>query len=179
MFSNRKQFVLLCGAMFLLALSVRFLTWQDNYRDIWKVQTSVTDSYKDSARQLLAGDLKTFARDLNHFGHPPGYPIVLAGILKVAGESDTAIHAVQILFDAIAVVLLCMIASELARFAIAVIAALLAAISPQFAYFSVLFLPDSLSVVPILAAIYFLVRARRDPRLVNLLIAGALIGVSC
>ena len=177
--SNRKQFVLLCGAIFLVALGVRFLTWQDNYRDIWKVQTSVSDGYKDSARQLLSGDFKTFVSDINHFGHPPGYPILLAAIFKVAGESNTAIHVVQILFDAIAVVLFFLIALELAPFAVAVIAGLLAAISPQFAYFTLLLLPDSLVIVPILAATYFLIRARRKPRLINFLMAGALIGVSC
>jgi hypothetical protein len=171
--------VLFCGAIFLVALGVRFLIWQDNYRDIWKVQSSVSEGYKDSAKQLSAGDFKTFVSDINHFGHPPGYPILLAGIFKTAGESDTAIHVVQIIFDAIAVVLLFMIALKLVPFAVAVIAALLAAISPQFAYFSVLLLPDSLVVVPILAAIYFLIRARRDPRLINFLIAGALIGLSC
>jgi hypothetical protein len=69
-------------AIFLLSALVRFLTWQDNYRDIWKVQTSVTEGYKDSARQLVAGDFRTFVSDINHFGHPPGYPI-----FKVAGES--------------------------------------------------------------------------------------------
>jgi hypothetical protein len=171
--------VLFCGAIFLLALGVRYLTWQDNYRDIWKVQTSVSEGYKDSARQLAAGDFKTFVSDINHFGHPPGYPILLAAIFKLAGESDTAIHVVQIFFDAVAVVLLFMIALELVPLAVALIAALLAAISSQFAYFSVLLLPDSLVVVPILAAIYFLIRARHNPRLLNFLIAGALIGVSC
>lgn len=177
--SNRKQFVLLCVALFLVALGVRFLTWQDNFRDIWKVQTSVSDGYKDSARQLLYGDFKTFVSDINHFGHPPGYPILLAAIFNVAGESDTAIQVVQIIFDAIAVVLLFLIALKLAPYPVAVIAALLAAISPQFAYFPQLLLPDSLIVVPILAAIYFLIRARRDPRLINFFIAGALIGISC
>lgn len=165
--------------LILLALGVRYLTWQDNYREIWKVQSSVSDGYKDSARQLARGDFKTFVSDINHFGHPPGYPILLAAIFKVAGESDTAIQVVQILFDAIAVVLLFLIALELVPYGVAVIAAILAAISPQFAYFSVLLLPDSLVVAPILAAIYFLTRARRDPRLINFFIAGALIGISC
>lgn len=36
--SNSKQFVLFCGAIFLVTLGVRFLTWQDNYHDIGKVQ---------------------------------------------------------------------------------------------------------------------------------------------
>lgn len=170
---------LLCCAIFLIALGVRFLTWQDNYREIWKVQSSVSEGYKDSARQLAGGDFKTFVSDINHFGHPPGYPILLAAIFKVAGESDTAIQVVQIFFDAIAVVLLLLIALELVPYGVAVIAAILAAISPQFAYTSVVLLPDSLVVAPILAAIYFLIRARRNPRLINFFIAGALIGISC
>ena len=49
---TRKQLVLFCGVIFLLALAVRLLTWQDNARDIWKVQTSVVEGYRDSARQL-------------------------------------------------------------------------------------------------------------------------------
>ena len=85
----------------------------------------------------------------------------------------------QILCDAIAVVLLFLIALELFPVGVAVIAALLAAISPQFAYFSVLLLPDSLVVVPLLLAVYFLLRARRDQRWLNFAIAGALIGLSC
>jgi hypothetical protein len=176
---TRQHVVLTCGAIFLLALTVRFLTWQDNYRDIWQVQTSVTEGYTDSARQLLSGDFKTFASDINHFGHPPGYPILLAAIFKVAGQSNTAIHVVQILLDALAVVLLFVIALELFPLSVAAIAGFLAAISPQFAYFSVLFLPDSLVVVPILLAVCFLLRARRDPRLLNFVLAGAFIGLSC
>jgi Dolichyl-phosphate-mannose-protein mannosyltransferase len=177
--NNGKHLVLFCGVIFLLALTVRFLTWQDNRRDIWKVQTSVTDGYKDSARQLIGGNFKTFAGDINHFGHPPGYPILLAAIFKIAGESDTAIHAVQIFCDVLAVVLLFLITLELFPTAVALIAALLAAVSPQFAYFSVLLLPDSLVVLPILLAVYILLRARKNPRLVNFIIAGALIGISC
>lgn len=175
----RLRFLCVLVAIFLLAALVRFLTWQDNYRDIGKVQTSVTEGYKDSARQLVAGDFRTFVSDVNHFGHPPGYPIVLAVIFKVAGESNTAIQSVQILCDVTAVVLLFMIAWELFPFMVAVIAGLLAAVSPQFAYFSVLLLPDSLVVVPILLGVYLLLRARRNPRLLNFVVAGACIGLSC
>lgn len=177
--TTRKYFLLSCGVIVVLALTVRFLTWQDNRRDIWKVQTSVTEGYKDSARQLLAGEFKTFVSDINHFGHPPGYPILLAAIFKIAGDSNTAIHVVQILADVAAVILLFLIALELFPVGVAFIAALLAAISPQFAYFSVLLLPDSLVVAPILLAVYIIVRARHNPRLFEFVVAGALIGLSC
>jgi hypothetical protein len=56
---------------------------------------------------------------------------------------------------------------------------MLAAFSPQFAWNSVLVLPDSLAVLPILLAVYCLTRAAKNPRLVTFLIAGALVGVSC
>jgi hypothetical protein len=170
--------VLICGLV-VLAFGVRFLTWQDNYRDIGKVQTSVTDGYKDSARQLAAGDLKAFTDDINHLGHPPGYPIFLAAIFKTFGESDTAIQSVQIVLDVAAVVLLFLIALELLPLTAAAICGFLAAISPQFAYFSVVLLPDSLVVPPILLAIYLLIRGRKKSRMANFAIAGALIGLSC
>lgn len=176
---TRRPFLIACLVIFVFALAVRFLTWQDNRYEIWRVQSSVTEGYKDSARQLVAGDFKTFVSDINHMGHPPGYSILLAGIFKVAGESDKAIHVVQIVCDALAVVLLFLVALELVSVATAMIAGLLAAISPQFAYFSVLFLPDSLAVLPILAAVYFLIRGRKQKRVLNFAIAGALIGVSC
>ena len=169
----------MCGVIFLLALGVRLLTWQDNSRDIWKVQTSVVEGYRDSARQLVIGDFKTFVSDINHFGHPPGYPILLAAIFKTVGESTAAIRIIQIGCDAVAVVVLFMIALELVPFAVAFIAGLLGAISPQFAYFSVLLLPDSLVALPILLAIYFIICARKHPRLLYFLVAGALAGVSC
>ncbi len=174
-----KSAFLLGLTLFALALGVRFLTWQDNRFEIWKVQTSVTEGYKDSAKQLLAGDFGTFVSDINHMGHPPGYSILLAGIFKVAGESNGAIHVVQIVCDALTVVVLFLIALELVPVAAAVVAGLLAAISPQFAYFSMLFLPDSLAVVPILLAVYFLIRGRKQNSVVYFALAGAMIGVSC
>ena len=170
---------MICLCIFFVALGVRFLTWQDNRYEIWKVQTSVTEGYKDSARQLAAGDFERFVGDINHMGHPPGYSILLAGIFKVAGESDSAIQIVQMVCDALAALLLFLIALELVPATAAIIAGLFAAISPQFAYFSVVVLPDSLAVTPILAAVYFLIRGRKQQRLLHFAIAGALIGVSC
>ena len=164
--------LIICGLV-LLALGVRFLTWQDNRRDIWKIQTSVTDGYKDSARQLASGNLKLFVSDINQMGHPPGYPILLAVIFKTFGDSDTAIQFVQIVMDCVSVVLLFLIALKVVPFTAAVLCGFLAAISPQFAYFSVVLLPDSLVVPPILLAVLLLIRGR------NFAIAGALIGVSC
>jgi 4-amino-4-deoxy-L-arabinose transferase-like glycosyltransferase len=62
---------------------------------------------------------------------------------------------------------------------ISLVAGLLAALSPQFAYFSILLLPDSLVVLPILMALYLIVKSRHQFKWSKLLIAGVLVGLSC
>jgi hypothetical protein len=152
---------------------------------VGKVQTAVTADYQRVAQLFRQGGITSFLSsasplgDLNTLGHPPGYSILLAGIFSVFGESNTAVQFVQIICDALAAVMIFLIVAELLPLSAAVVAGMLAAFSPQFAWNSVLLLPDSLAVLPILLAIYCLVRAVRRPRLVTFLITGALIGLSC
>src|SRR6185295_16928291 len=82
---NSRQTLLFCLTLFLFAFAIRTLTWQDDRLDAWKVQTSVTHRYKESARQLVNGEFKTFLTDIPRLGHPPGYPIVLAAIYRTVG----------------------------------------------------------------------------------------------
>jgi hypothetical protein len=103
----------------------------------------------------------------------------MAGIFSVFGESNTAVQFVQIICDSLAAVMILLIAAELLPFSAAIVAGMLAAFSPQFAWNSVLLLPDSLAVLPILLAVYCLARAVRKPRLATFIIAGLLVGVSC
>ncbi|MGI8735068.1 MAG: ArnT family glycosyltransferase [Pyrinomonadaceae bacterium] len=174
-----KQFFATCLLVFFVALGVRLLTWHDLRLEVWKVQTYVTSDYKYSAYLLARRDFKGFFYDINRMGHPPGYPILLGGIFKVAGDSDDAIELFQVAGDSLAAVVVFLIVFELLPFGAALIAGLLTALSPQFAYHSVLLLPDSLSVLPILLAVYFIVRVPKRPRLLAFALAGALIGVSC
>jgi len=176
---TRKQRILICLALFLFAFAIRTLTWQDNWLDALKVQTSVTHRYKESARQLVNGEFKTFLTDVPRLGHPPGYPIVLAAIFKTVGESDTFLQFLQITVDSVSVVVLFLISLELFSLSVSLIAAVLAGLSPQFAYFSVLLLPDSLIVLPILLAIYLVVKSRKQFKWTQLFLAGLLIGASC
>ncbi len=176
---SRKRLLVAGGVIFLIAFGVRFLSWQDNRRDVWRVETFVTAEYKDSAQRLLSGNLRAFLNNLDDMAHPPGYPLVLAGIFKAFGESDTAIEFVQIFCDSLAAVFVFLIAGELVSGCVAVVAGILAALSPQFAYYSVLLLPDSLAVLPILVAVYFLIRALKHPRLLSFALAGVFIGLSC
>lgn len=112
-------------------------------------------------------------------GHPPGYPLLLALVYKVAGESDSIVQFLQILVDALAAVMIFLIASELLHSTIAFIAGLFAALSPQFAWNSILLLPDTLAILPLLLAIYLFARWRTTTRLTRWFVIGVLIGLSC
>ncbi len=112
-------------------------------------------------------------------GHPPGYPILLALIYRLAGETDLATQLFQMICDSLAAVMIFLIAIELLPFSVGVIAGFMAAFAPQFSWNCILLLPDTLAAMPILIAIYIITRARPRPRWPSVLAAGALIGVSC
>jgi len=173
------------AAIFLLAFTVRIFSRQDTRLEVGKVQTWVSEDYRQAARFLLRdGFASFFSRqsplgDPNRLGHPPGYSFLLAVVYKVFGDGDAAVQFVQIVCDSAAAVVLFLIAAELLPAGVAATAGILVALSPQLSYNSVLLLPDSLAVLPILLAVYCIVRAMKRPRLLTLVIAGALVGVSC
>lgn len=183
--ARRRQTIIIGLIVFSVALGVRLLSWHDTRQEVWKVQTVVAEDYRRTARILKEGGLRVFfsrsspLADPNTLGHPPGYSILMALLFAVFGESDAAIQFFQIACDALAAVLIFLIVARLLPGSVAVIAGLLVALSPQFAWNSVLLLPDSLSVLPILLAIYCLARAYKRPRLLPFIAAGALVGLSC
>src|ERR1043166_6643860 len=174
-----------CALIFLLAFGVRVLSRQDTRFEVGKVQSGVTAAYEHMAQLLRQGGALSFFRpssplaDLNYLGHPPGYSILIAFVHSIFGDSDAGMQFVQITCDALAAVTIFLIVLELLPVSAALVAGLLAAFSPQFAWNSVLLLPDSVAVLPILLAVYFVLRGVRNPGLVPFVIAVALIGMSC
>jgi Dolichyl-phosphate-mannose-protein mannosyltransferase len=183
--TKRRRIILICSIIFLVAMGSRLLSWHDNRYEARKVQTAVTDGYKHTGRLLQQGGIKAFfsrdspLSDPNHLGHPPGYSILIAVIFGAFGESDAALQLTQILADAAASVVVFLIALALFNTQTATIAGALVALAPQFTYNSVMLLPDSLSVLPILLAVYFLIRAHKRPKLLTFIAVGALVGLSC
>jgi hypothetical protein len=183
--TDHRKTIITCAIIFFVALSARLLSWQDNRFEARKVQSEVTESYKHTGRLLQQGGIRSlFAADSplsdpNHLEHPPGYSMLIAVVFSLFGESDSALQIIQILADAAAAVVIFFIALALLNRTVATIAGLLVALAPQFTYNSVLLLPDSLTVLPILLAVFFLVQAYRRPRLINFIAAGALVGLSC
>ena len=182
---NLRHKFIISATIFLIAFGCRFLSWQDNRFEVRKVQTVVTEDYKRVARLLQQGGIRAFFSSTsplsnpNNLGHPPGYSILITAVFGLFGESDTALQIIQILADSLAAVVIFLLALAQLNTAIAAIAGLLVALAPQFTYNSVLLLPDSLTVFPILVAVYLLNWAIKRPRLITLAMAGALIGLSC
>jgi dolichyl-phosphate-mannose-protein mannosyltransferase len=179
----RHKRLAICIAIFLIAFGVRFLTWHDTRQEVGKVQYGVTADYKRIANMMRDGGVESFftstspLADPNTLGHPPGYSILLA--LTDSIYSNPRIQFLQITIDALSALMIFLIVAELFSLGTATVAGLLAAFAPQFAWNSVLLLPDTLAVFPILLAVYLLIRATKRPGLLNFIIIGALIGISC
>lgn len=172
-----------CVLVFLIAVGVRVLQWQDNYRE--SGLGSLAHRYLKQAGQILDGEGMLFPRNNDDptnaqlLVHPPGYPIFAAAVFKVFGNSRNALTIAQIIADGAATVMVVLIAAELFPFAAGVLAALLAALSPHLAHYSMFQLPDVLSALPLLVAIYIVARTFRSPRPLPIIAAGFSIGVSC
>jgi 4-amino-4-deoxy-L-arabinose transferase-like glycosyltransferase len=182
---SRRRALLTAFLIFLIAFAVRFTGWYYWRAEAIEVQSGVTANYKRLARLFVSEGITAFFQrgnamsDPDLLGHPPGYPFLLAVIYRISGESDAAIQMVQITADAVAAVILFFIAYELLGISVGLIASLLAGFSPQFTWNSLLLLPDTISVLPLLLAIYLVVLGRHNRSLSFPLLAGALIGASC
>lgn len=117
--------------------------------------------------------------DARLIAHPPGYSILLAAIYGLGRDEYKGLWLVQILCDSASALLIFLIGLEMLNWWVGLIASIMVALSPHLAYYSLLLTPDSLAVPPILLAMYLVTRALKRPRVIELILAGALIGVSC
>src|SRR5262249_130501 len=112
--------------------------------------------------------------------HAPGYGIFLGVIQKLFGGSYFTVQFLQNILNSFSAVLIFLIAALLISWRVGIVAGLLCAVSHHYSYYSNVILPDALCALPILLAIYLLVRTRRGkvrPVWVYIL-AGVLIGLS-
>ncbi|PYT03458.1 MAG: hypothetical protein DMF65_04165, partial [Acidobacteria bacterium] len=162
---GRRRRAVAFGLVFAVAFGVRLLCWRDARFEAAGVQTAVTQNYKHLARLLRENGAASFfdpastTSDPDLLGHPPGYPFILALVYKIFGDGDAAAQVLQIVCDSLAAALVLLIAAELLPFGVALVAGALAALAPQFCWNSVLLLPDTLAVLPVLLAVYLIARA--------------------
>ena len=187
-YSRRIQFGLFCACVFLLAVGVRLLHWHDSYVDIaqkgsWN--SDIARHYQSEARRMrdeggvLFPNSPVDPGDARLILHPPGYSALIAAIFALFGDSESRVRIAQVLLDAMSAVMILVIAAQLFPQAAATIAAALVALSPHLGYYTLWISPDTICVLPILAAVYFIIKASKRPRLVTIITAGALVGLSC
>lgn len=186
--SRRIHLAGICTAIFLLALGVRLLHWHDSYAEIaekgqWS--SGIARHYQSEARRMLDEGGILFPNrpvdpgDARLILHPPGYSAMIAAIFALFGDSESRVRMLQIIFDALSAVLVFFIAAEVLPSAAAFIAAPLVALSPHLGYYSLWISPDTLCVLPILVAVYLIIKASKRPRLITMMAAGAMVGLSC
>ncbi|HSO75124.1 MAG TPA: glycosyltransferase family 39 protein, partial [Blastocatellia bacterium] len=188
--SDGRRLAVAAAIVFVAATGVRVLHWQDSRADLERRVSMRTNLIKPYLREvnrmredgsILFASKPVESQDARMILHPPGYSMLLAAIGQKAesGNSYSRLRLVQIVCDATAAALVFLIAAQLFALPIAAISGMLVAFSPHLAFYSLWLSPDTLAVVPVLAAFYLIARNIRGPRLVTLIAAGALIGVSC
>src|SRR5918911_1651676 len=87
--TKSRRIIIACIIIFFVAFGCRLLSFQDNRFEARKVQTAVTEGYKQTGRLLQQGGISSFfsaespLSDPNHLGHPPGYPIFIAAVFSL------------------------------------------------------------------------------------------------
>ena len=188
--SQRLRLTLLCATVFILAGGVRLLHLKDRFTEIERgssLLTSIVKPYRQDALQLLEDRTFFASKNPDDGGatrlllHPPGYALLLLSIYGASEPSDSyrVLRLLQITADALASVMVLLIAAELFPVWVAAIGAMLVALSPHLAFYSLYLSPESLAVLPILVAVYLIIRARYRPRVWMIATAGVMIGLSC
>lgn len=182
---RRSRLIVAGTIIFVAALGVRLIHWQDYQLRIGADQDSLVSRYQQQAQRMLDGDGILYPTGYQQNSnaqllvHPPGYSVFIAMVSGLFGQSNDNLVRAQVICDSLAAVLVFVIALQLLPLAASAIGGLLVAFSPHLAQSSLMLLPESLAVLPILIAVFLLIRAKQQPRLVPILTAGAMIGVSC
>lgn len=118
--------------------------------------------------------------DTSILSHAPGYSIFLSAVYSVRSRSYFTVQLVQNAINSISPILIFLIAGNLISWRVGVVSGLLAAVSHHLSYYSNLVLSDSLCALPVLIAVYVLVRARfcRRASFGLYALAGLMIGLS-
>ncbi|HEU4388699.1 MAG TPA: glycosyltransferase family 39 protein [Blastocatellia bacterium] len=169
-------------------MTVRYLHWQDKHSEILWSRTSLIglfNRYKNDAIRMSSGGGVLYPAENPSDGdakllvYPPGYSLLIAVVTKVSANPYPILWIIQSVCDAFTAVVVFLIAAEMFKQAAGFIAALLVALSPHFAFYSLVLSPDTLPVLPVLIALWLIVRGIKRPHAVLFVTAGVLIGLSC
>jgi hypothetical protein len=179
-----------CAVLFCVAFGTRLLLWQDMRVETLQedsIATTLVGLYeKEASRMEEDGGVVFPSRsvdpgDARMLVHPPGYAVLLGWLYGTQHPTDHyfALRMIQVVCDSLAVSLLFVLAAELFPFGLALIAGLLAALSPHLSYYALWLSPDSLVIVPILLGVLFFVKASKRPKLLTVIASGICFGLAC
>jgi hypothetical protein len=145
----------------------------------------LTETYDARARLItegkgLLGPYDVSPRNTVWIAQAPAYSIFLSAVYSLFGRDFFKVQVVQNGVNSLSPILIFLIAGTIVSWRVGAVAGFLAALSHHLSYISNFILPDSLSPLPLLAAIYLLVLERARSRYSYLLYAGAglMIGLS-
>jgi hypothetical protein len=184
----RRRKLIAVLIIFIVALGVRWLHRAEANVEMQQgrsMMITMGASYRGEATRMLSEGGWLLPRppdeptDARLIVHPPGYSLLIAALSAATGKGERSVITLQMVVDGLAAVMVFLIAAELLPATAALIAGLLAAFSPHLAYYSLYLSPDSLAVLPILVAVFLLIRAGKHPKWIWIVAAGTLLGLSC
>ncbi|MGA9773152.1 MAG: glycosyltransferase family 39 protein [Blastocatellia bacterium] len=188
--SQRVQLLIICSVIFLVALGIRLLHWQDSQTEMQREETMITDLARPYVQEVNRmrddGSILFPVRPLDRQDarmilHPPGYSILMS-LIREDWQSDSSfalLRWLQVVCDSAAAVMIFLIAAQFFATTLALIAGMLVAVSPHLAHYSLWLTPETFAIMPVLLAIYLIIHCMRRPRLWMMIAAGALVGISC
>lgn len=140
------------AATLLAAAFLRF--WQLGGAGLWRPEGGSWVFSRHPAWELLA-------RNVDH-GNPPGYYLLLAGWVRLFGDSEAAVRGLSAVLGTLSVLLIFLLGRELMGRRVGQTAALLLALSPLHVYYSRNARPYALVMLLGLLSAWLLVRALRS-----------------
>lgn len=171
--------------IFLTSVFTGLLIRQDMNFEAERIQPGVVLLYQTLAEYIIDDGLGSLlnsqarAAHPEFIGHPPGYSLLLVVIFGFTDQSNYFIQLTSIIFSAFSSILIFLTARYFFSLRISFLTGLLCALCPQFSLNSVLLLPDTLAIFPILAAIYLLTVSSFKPRWRTIILSAFCLGLSC
>lgn len=161
--------LLIATLLFALSLATKSLHAADLASVMYTTDqpfNGLTEGYDSRAVSILRGEglLGPYGIDPSNtatLSQAPGYSIFLSAVYSVFGRDFFRVQLVQNVINSLSPVLIFLIAGSLVSWRVGFASALLAALSHHLGHISNFILPDEMNALPVLAAMYMVVLARR------------------
>lgn len=161
--------LLIATLLFALSLATKSLHAADLASVMYTTDqpfNGLTESYDSRAVSIQRGEglLGPYGIDPSNtatLSQAPGYSIFLSAVYSVFGRDFFRVQLVQNAINSFSPVLIFLIAGSLVSWRVGIASGLLAALSHHLGHISNFILPDEMNALPVLAAMYLVVLARR------------------